>query len=85
MVKKGVVKRSRSKPAKYTAAIQPEEVTSSDLDLLLDKVSRGSVMPLVTHLVKDRALTCDEMDELKKLIAEAEKRLGNNQSLESKS
>jgi hypothetical protein len=36
-------------------------------------------------LVKDRALTCDEMDELKKLIAEAEKRLGNNQSLESKS
>jgi hypothetical protein len=25
------------------------------------------------------------MDELKKLIAEAEKRLGNNQSLESKS
>jgi predicted transcriptional regulator len=85
MVKKGVVKRSRSKPAKYTAAIQPEEVTSSDLDLLLDKVSRGSVMPLVTHLVKDRVLTCDEMDELKKLIAEAEKRLGNNQSLESKS
>ena len=85
MVKKGVVKRSRSKPAKYTAAIQPEEVTSSDLDLLLDKVSRGSVMPLVTHLGKDRALTCDEMDELKKLIAEAEKRLGNNLSLESKS
>ncbi|MFN7891642.1 MAG: BlaI/MecI/CopY family transcriptional regulator [Pirellula sp.] len=85
MVKKGVVKRSRSKPAKYTAAIQPEEVTSSDLDLLLDKVSRGSVMPLVTHLVKDRVLTCDEMDELKKLIAEAEKRLGNNLSLESKS
>lgn len=85
MVKKGVVKRSRSKPAKYTAAIQPEEVTSSDLDLLLDKVSRGSVMPLVTHLVKDRSLTCEEMDELKKLIAEAEKRLGNNQSLESKS
>lgn len=85
MVKKGVVKRSRGKPAKYTAAIQPEEVTSSDLDLLLDKVSRGSVMPLVTHLVKDRVLTCDEMDELKKLIAEAEKRLGNNLSLESKS
>ena len=85
MVKKGVVKRSRSKPAKYTPAIQPEEVTSADLDLLLDKVSRGSVMPLVTHLVKDRTLTCDEMDELKKLIAEAEKRLGNNQSLESKS
>ena len=85
MVKKGVVKRSRSKPAKYMASIQPEEVTSADLDLLLDKVSRGSVMPLVTHLVKDRTLTCDEMDELKKLIAEAEKRLGNNQSLESKS
>ena len=71
MVKKGVVKRSRTKPAKYSAGIQPDEVASSDLDLLLDKVSRGSVLPLVTHLVKDRSLTCEEMDELKKLVAEA--------------
>jgi predicted transcriptional regulator len=84
MVKKGVVKRSRTKPAKYAAGIQPDEVASSDLDLLLDKVSRGSVLPLVTHLVKDRSLTGEEMDELKKLVAEAEKRLGNNQSLEKK-
>lgn len=85
MVKKGVVKRSRTKPAKYSAGIQPDEVASSDLDLLLDKVSRGSVLPLVTHLVKDRSLTCEEMDELKKLVAEAEKRLGSNQTLERKS
>lgn len=85
MVKKGVVKRSRTKPAKYTAAIEPEEVTTSDLDLLLDKVSRGKVLPLVTHLVKDRSLTCDEMGELKKLIAEAEKRLSEPQRSEKKS
>ncbi len=84
LVKKGVVNRSRSKPAKYTAAIQPEEVASKDLDLLLSKVSRGSVLPLVTHLVKDRALTCEEMDELKKLINEAEQQLKSTRTREQK-
>ncbi len=37
MVKKGVVKRSSGTPAKYSAAIAPEDVTSFDLNLLLEK------------------------------------------------
>lgn len=85
LVKKGAVNRSRSKPAKYSAAIQPEEVASKDLDLLLNKVSHGSVLPLVTHLVKDRTLTVEEMDELKKLIKEAEQQFNNTRSREHKS
>ncbi len=40
MVKKGVVKRSSGTPAKYSAAIAPEDVTSFDLNLLLEKVNR---------------------------------------------
>ena len=73
LVKKGVVKRSRSKPAKYSAAIRPEDVATGDLDLLLEKVSRGRVLPLVAHLVKDRTLTVDEVGELRQLIADAER------------
>ncbi|MCA9195143.1 MAG: BlaI/MecI/CopY family transcriptional regulator [Planctomycetales bacterium] len=73
MVKKGIVKRSRARPARYSAALQQEDVTNSDLTLLLEKVSRGSVLPLVTHLLKDRRLKLQEIEELKTLIAEAEK------------
>ncbi|MFC1758829.1 BlaI/MecI/CopY family transcriptional regulator [Planctomycetota bacterium] len=73
MVKKGVVRRSRTKPAKYSAAIMPEEVATGDLNLLLEKVSCGNVLPLVAHLVKDRSLTDDEIDQLKQLIADAER------------
>jgi predicted transcriptional regulator len=72
LVKKGVVKRSRTRPAKYSAGLRPEDVASSELNLLLDKVSRGRVLPLVCHLVKDRTLTQDEIQELKQLIADVE-------------
>ena len=74
MVKKGVVKKSRSKPAKYSAALEREDVVSADLNLLLDKVSHGSVIPLVAHLINDRSLSVDEMRELKELISNAERK-----------
>ncbi len=73
MVKKGLVKRSRNRPARYSAALKPEDVAIQDLDLLLEKVSRGSVLPLVAHLVKNRSLTVDEIRELKQLISDAER------------
>jgi len=73
MVKKGLVRKSRSSPAKYSAGITAAEVTSHDLRLLVDKVTRGRVVPLVAHLVKDRSLTATELCELRTLIDEAEK------------
>ncbi len=73
LVKKGVVRRSKSRPAKYSAGIAPEDVTSRDLDLLLEKVSRGRVVPLVAHLVRDRSLSDSEIEELKRLISDAER------------
>ena len=73
MVKKGLVKRSRHKPARYSAALAAEDVANNDLDLLLEKVSHGSVLPLVAHLFKARTLTNEEIAEVKKLIREAEK------------
>jgi len=73
MVKKRLVKRSRHKPAQYSAAFEPDAVAASDLDLLLEKVSRGKVLPLVAHLVKNRSLSMDEISELKQLISDAEK------------
>jgi len=73
MVKKKLVRRSRSSPSKYSAAITEAEVAVGDLDLLMSKVSRGRVLPLVAHLIKQHSVSPDELVELKKLIRDAEK------------
>jgi BlaI family transcriptional regulator, penicillinase repressor len=73
LVDKRVVTRTADRPARYAAAVAPAEVSARHLDLLLERVSQGSVVPLVAHLVRDRELSAAEIDELKQLIAEAER------------
>ena len=73
LVAKGVVTRTRSRPAKYRAAVAPEEVSARHLDLLLERVSGGNVVPLVAHLVKDRTLSPTEIDQLRQLVDQAER------------
>jgi predicted transcriptional regulator len=70
---KGLVTRSADRPAKYAAAVLPTQVSAGHLNLLLERVSVGSVVPLVAHLVRDRQLSAGEIAELKQLIAEAER------------
>ncbi len=72
LVEKGAVRRSRRRPAQYEAAVNPDEVGARLIDVLLDKVSRGSVVPLVAHLISGRPLSAQDLRELKRLIAEAE-------------
>jgi BlaI family transcriptional regulator, penicillinase repressor len=74
LAEKGIVKRSDSRPAKYAAAISAESVSANQLDVLVQRVSGGNVVPLVAHLVGDRDLTTQEISELKRIIEEAEKR-----------
>ena len=73
LVEKGAVTRTADRPARYAAAVAPEEVSARHLDLLLERVSDGSIVPLVAHLVRDRALSRADIAELKQLIAEAER------------
>jgi predicted transcriptional regulator len=73
LVDKGIVTRTADRPARYSAAVAPEEVSARHLDLLVERVSGGSVVPLVAHLVRDRALSSADIAELKQLIAEAER------------
>ncbi len=80
LVAKGVVRRTDKRPANYYAAVAPEEVSARHLDLLLKRVSQGQVVPLVTHLVKDRRLSLDEIEKLKQLLAEAERDSQRNRS-----
>jgi predicted transcriptional regulator len=73
LVRKGLVRKTGSHPASYQAAIPREEVCRQDLDLLVEHVANGRVVPLVAHLVKDRHLSEEEIDALKRLIDEADR------------
>lgn len=73
LVDKGLVTRTADRPARYAAAVNQEDVSARHLDLLLERVSGGSVVPLVAHLVRDRSLSAADIAELKQLIAEAER------------
>ncbi|HEX4144665.1 MAG TPA: BlaI/MecI/CopY family transcriptional regulator [Pirellulales bacterium] len=81
LVEKRLATRSADRPAKYAAAVLPTQVSAGHLDLLLERVSVGSVVPLVAHLVRDRRLSAEEITELKQLIADAEqaeRKVGGN-------
>lgn len=74
LVEKGAAKRSSTRPAKYSAATTPEEVRESELDTLVHRVSEGRVTPLVAHLLSTQDISREELDELKQLVADAERR-----------
>jgi predicted transcriptional regulator len=75
LVRKGLARRSADRPTKYSAAIERREIAEHDLSLLIERVSGGSVVPLVAHLVRDRSLTAPQIAELKQLLDEAEQRI----------
>ncbi|MDP7016392.1 MAG: BlaI/MecI/CopY family transcriptional regulator [Pirellulaceae bacterium] len=75
LVEKGLASRSEDRPAQYTAAISRRDVSADHLELLVDRVTQGNIVPLVAHLVDDRSLTRVEISELKRIIRDAERRL----------
>jgi BlaI family transcriptional regulator, penicillinase repressor len=74
LVEKRVVERSKDRPSVYRARVAPEQIGAGYLDMLLDKVSRGNVVPLVAHLISGRSLNATEIAELKALVAASESR-----------
>jgi predicted transcriptional regulator len=72
LVEKGVVARTSQRPATYRAAVATEDVSAGHLNLLLERVSGGSIIPLVAHLMRGRRLSPEEILALRKLISESE-------------
>lgn len=72
LVDKGLVARTKTRPAQYSAAVTPEEVRERDLETLVERVSSGRVVPLVAHLINRKGVTPEEIAELKALIEQAE-------------
>lgn len=76
LVDKGWAEKSKTgkQPTHYSALVQPDAVRERQLDHFVERVTQGSVVPLVAHLVQGASLTRDELSELKKLIRDAERR-----------
>jgi BlaI family transcriptional regulator, penicillinase repressor len=73
LVEKGYVRRSDTRPAQYEAAITAEQVGAGHLRQIVDAIGRHSLVPLVAHLISHRSLSTSEIDDLKRLLVEAEK------------
>lgn len=73
LVEKKLARKSTGRPALYAAVVEPGQVMAGHLDQLLDKLTGRSVAPLVSHLISERPLTAEEIIELKRLLAEAER------------
>lgn len=85
LVKKGIAQKSKGRPAKYAAAVSADQVGGQDLDLLVERVGGGRVIPLVAHLINREELTREELEELKTLVAEAEQKNRRNRKKGEKS
>lgn len=75
LVEKGLANRTSQRPGRYSAVVTRKDVSANHLEQLVDRVTQGSIVPLVAHLVDDNSLTVDELRELKKIVREAEKRI----------
>jgi predicted transcriptional regulator len=69
MEAKGLVTRDRSYfQHLFSAAVDREQLAGERLRTVLDKLCEGSLVPLVSHLVRTRPLTPEERQALRELI-----------------
>lgn len=74
LVAKQVVTKTATRPARYEALLNPDEVSRPLLALLLERVS-GAV-PLVANLVRDPLVSDDDLREMQRLIRDARRDRG---------
>ncbi len=84
LLKKGIIKKTAGRPARYMPSVTCEEVHAKDLDTLVERVSGGRVAPLVAHLINHESVSAEEIRELKALIREAESRTQKAQKRRTK-
>jgi len=68
---KGFVVRDRSLGVNlYSPAISRESYASAQLESLADRLTQGSLVPMITRLVEDNKLSRAEIDKLRRILEE---------------
>ncbi|MEL7498408.1 MAG: BlaI/MecI/CopY family transcriptional regulator [Planctomycetota bacterium] len=71
---KGYVKSKKEGRNKcYRAAVKPEKVIGQNIDELLDQLVSGQSLPVFRHLIEQRRVSQDELQELRRMIDDAER------------
>ena len=66
---KGYVKRDRSLSVHiFSAAISRQMYAGEQLESLADKLTEGSFAPLITHLVKEKKISRDEINRIRDIL-----------------
>jgi predicted transcriptional regulator len=71
--KKAIASEREAGRAKYRPLLTREDYVTGESQGLLDRLFGGEVAPLVAHYAKHRALSPEELERLKSLIAELER------------
>jgi BlaI family transcriptional regulator, penicillinase repressor len=76
MTAKGTVRRNEEQRAHVYEAVQPEERTKRELALdVLQRVFDGSASELMMHALSGRKASKDEIEEMRRLLNEYERKL----------
>ena len=75
LVEKGVASRSSSRPTRYQALVEPDAASTGMLQLLIETIGGGSIVPIVELLVRQHPPDKEGARTLKQLIDRAVPRL----------
>jgi predicted transcriptional regulator len=76
---KGYVERDRSLPVHlFSAKIDSQTYACSQLESLADKLTGGSLTPLITHLVEGKKLSSKELNRLRAILDEQRAKEGRH-------
>ena len=73
LAKGALTHETRGKAYVYRAAVRREDCVRKESQSFLDRVFGGAAAPLLAHFVKSAHLSPEEVDELKKILAEKKK------------
>ena len=68
---KGYIERDRNLPVHlFSAMISRQTYAAGQLESLADKLTGGSLAPLITHLVEKRRISREEIERLRAILDE---------------
>ncbi|HEX4143046.1 MAG TPA: BlaI/MecI/CopY family transcriptional regulator [Pirellulales bacterium] len=68
---KGLVRRDRSEHVHgFEAAISRSQLAGNQLEQMAEKLTEGSLVPFLTHLIEEKKLSKRERDQLRSLLEE---------------
>ncbi|GAB5444483.1 MAG: BlaI/MecI/CopY family transcriptional regulator [Fuerstiella sp.] len=70
---KGYIRATRSGRNKiYSPRVQPRRVIKETVDDLMERLFDGEVIPLMRHLIQDRQIQPEQIEELRQLLNDFE-------------